>query len=465
MFRGIRKHWEIAREAWRADRISRADKAVQREAAFLPAALEILETPPNPLGRGVLIGLAAFVAIAIVWACVGKVDVVAVAPGKIVPRGQVKVIQAADLGVVRAINVTEGAHVKAGQPLIVLDPTVTGAEVEQARQAELNAEIDMARAKALVSYAQGHGGAFQIPAGTTAADTGSDADLVRAKISEHASATAAARAEAEQRARDHDMVAAEVEKLSQQLPLAERQLASLETLQAKGYAAGMRVDEVRERVVGMRQDLAIRRAEMAKARAATSAARQQVARLNSEFEREALDALTEAKASEALRAEETKKADEKASLTILRAPTDGVVAQLAVHTVGAVVKPADALLVVVPVGSDLMVEARVLNRDAGFVREGQPVQVKLEAFPFTRYGVVHGAIEHISRDAVDDEDRGLVFTTLVRLPKPWLTIADHRSLLAPGLAATAEIRTGERRVIEYLLSPLARRVKEAGRER
>jgi hemolysin D len=137
MFRGVRKHWEIAREAWRADRVSQADKAVQREAAFLPAALEILETPPNPLGRGVLIGLAAFVAIAIVWACVGKVDVVAVAPGKIVPRGQVKVIQAADLGVVRAINVTEGAHVKAGQSLIVLDPTVTGAEVEQARHINL----------------------------------------------------------------------------------------------------------------------------------------------------------------------------------------------------------------------------------------------------------------------------------------------------------------------------------------
>ena len=135
------------------------------------------------------------------------------------------------------------------------------------------------------------------------------------------------------------------------------------------------------------------------------------------------------------------------------------------HTIGAVVKPADPLLIIVPDGEELIVEVMVLNRDVGFVSEGQDAEIKLEAFPFTRYGVIKGTIEHISTDSVENKELGLVFPCLVRLHATHISAGLKKVALAPGFAATAEIKTGNRRIIEFLLSPLSRRLQEAGRER
>lgn len=465
MLATLQRHADAVRESLKLDREQAARRTEREETAFLPAALEILETPPSPVGRAVLWIIVGFLMLALIWSVVGHIDMVAAAQGKIIPRGRVKVIQPADYGVVRAIRVTEGQAVHKGDPLVELDPTVTGAEVEQARQALLSARIDSARAQALVNYALGKSPAFIAPPGADATTVQMQAALVRAKIREHETAAAALRQEKSQHLGDHDMVEAEIEKLRQQLPLAEEQLRGMQALMAKGYAARMKVSELQQQVIGMRQDLAIRQKEISKAGAAQASVDQQLAKLDSEFAREALDALTEAEATRKLREEELKKASEKAALTILTAPDDGVVQQLQVHTLGGVVKPADPLMVVVPKGEELIVEAMVLNRDAGFVHAGQPVEVKLEAYPFTRYGVVEGRLEQVSRDAIDNEKLGPVYPVRVKLAHPWISIGGKRTALEPGLTATAEIKTGDRRIIEYLLSPLVRRVKEAGRER
>lgn len=215
----------------------------------------------------------------------------------------------------------------------------------------------------------------------------------------------------------------------------------------------------------VRQDLVIRRAELGRARAAEAMASQRLANIDATFRREALDAFNEADAAARLRAEELTIAEGRNSRTILTAPAAGIVQQLQLHTVGGVVRPADALLVIVPDGSTLVVDAMVLNRDAGFVREGQEVRVKLEAFPFTRYGVVDGRLTFLSRDAIQDENLGLVFPARVELQQSSINVGGRATPLTAGLAATAEIRTGRRRIIEFLLSPLQRRVEEAGRER
>ena len=158
-------------------------------------------------------------------------------------------------------------------------------------------------------------------------------------------------------------------------------------------------------------------------------------------------------------------ASERNRRMLLTAPSAGVVQQLQVTTIGAVVRPADPLLVIVPEGTRLVVEANVLNRDAGFVREGQEVRVKLEAFPFTRYGVVQGNLTFLSRDAIEDENLGLVFPARVELSQQSITVGSRGRPLTAGMAVTAEIKTGRRRIIEFLLSPIARRAEEAGRER
>ena len=465
MFEGLRRHLDVLNESIRQDREAAKTRQASAQPAFLAAALEVMETPPNPVGRIMLWVIMVFLTIALAWACLGRVDVVSAAGGKVEPRGRVKVIQAADYGVVRAIHVVEGQSVVAGQALVDLDPTATHADAEQARMALLSADIDVARSRALVDAAQGRAARFIAPPGADPASVQTQRSFVEAKVNEHITAVAALRQESAQRRGDYQMVDAELNKIAQQLPLAEEQLTGLEKLGAGGYAPKMRVSEVRERVVGLRQDLAIRRAERDKSAAAVLAVDQQIAKLDAEFAREALDALTEAQANHNLRAEELAKATDKASLTVLTAPEDGVVAQIQVATIGGVVKPADPIMVIVPKGAELLVNARVLNRDAGFVHEGQMVEVKLDAYPFTRYGVVKGVVEQIGHDAVQDEKEGLIFPVRVRLFQPWIYISGRQTMLSPGLSATAEIRTGERRIIEFLLSPLVRRVREAGRER
>ena len=461
----LKRHLAVLKESVAAERERVRTALVLHETDFLPAALEVLETPPNPLGRAILWTLLLFVGIAIVWASVGHIDVVAAAQGKIIPRGHVKVIQAADAGIVRAIHVVDGMSVRAGQPLIVLDPTASEAEAAQARESLAVAGVDRARAQALADAANGGRVHFTAPGGTSASVLAIQESLVAARVAEHRTAVAALEQERAQRASDLAMVSAEVNKLEQQLPLAESQLSSLAALEGPGIVPKLKVAEVKERVVGMRQDLVIRREEVTKDRAALAGVTSQIAKTESEFRATALNALNEADANHRLRSEEVRKAEDKASLTVLTSPIDGTVTQLAVHTLGAVVKPADALLVVVPKGAELMVEAMVLNRDIGFVHEGQRAEVKLEAFPFTRYGIVAGVVERISRDAVENKEQGLVFPCLVKLARADIQIGANRVALAPGFAATAEIKTGRRRIIEYLLSPLSRRLQEAGRER
>jgi hemolysin D len=186
--------------------------------------------------------------------------------------------------------------------------------------------------------------------------------------------------------------------------------------------------------------------------------------LRQTFMRDAAASLTKAQDEIALAEAELVKARRQNRLQVLRAPVDGTVQQVAVATIGAVVKPADPIMVVVPDGGGLVMEANVLNKDIGRLHVGQPVAVKLEAFPFTDHSTVPGRLIQVSRDAVQDEKLGLVYLARVRLERASISVDGARVALAPGLAATADIKTGRRRIIAYLLSPLSRRVQEAGRE-
>ncbi|MEM0930519.1 MAG: HlyD family type I secretion periplasmic adaptor subunit [Pseudomonadota bacterium] len=458
----------VACEAYRSDKAAGPSRQTHADTAFLPAALEILETPPNPLGRVILWVIMSFLLLALGWAIIGRVDMVATASGKVIPEGRVKIIQAAGEGVVRSILVRDGERVEARAPLIILDPTVTGADLAQARESNRAALMDLARAEALASHASGEATPFaapQLDPPMSPAAVRAQRAFVVAKIAEHEAARAEIQENLSRAERDKGMILAEVVKLEQQIPLVSERLRGLTELAGQGYAPRLRVTESEEQVIAMTQDLAIRREETAKHDAAIAALRQSLVKLEAEFAAETLDALTEAEAAVRLRREELVKAEERSRLTVLKAPEAGTVAQLAVHTEGAVVRPADALLVIVPSTAGLAVEAMVLNKDAGFVREGQPVEVKLEAYPFTRYGVVTGRLQTMSRDAIEDETFGLVYPAIVDLDTEELIVRGQIQALEPGLAATAEIKTGDRRIIDFLLSPLAKRVKEAGRER
>lgn len=235
-------------------------------------------------------------------------------------------------------------------------------------------------------------------------------------------------------------------------------------LEAKGYAPGLKLLEMERQ---RHSEAGQRKIAVAQESRALSEARkygQQAAQIREQARQTALADLAKAQSEAMLRLEELTKARQKSRLQRLVAPVDGTVQQLAVHTVGGVVEAVRPLLVVVPYGA-LTVEVKVLNKDAGFVHRGQDVAVKLEAFPFTRYGTVPGRIQSISTDAVDDKKLGPVYIARVALLRSTINRGDRVAPLGPGMTVTADIRTGKRSIISYLMSPIDETRLEAGRER
>lgn len=459
------QHLDIIRAALQQEKRSSAVVFRTRDSDFLPAALEIVERPVSPTARVTAWALLAFLGLTIGWLTFGKIDVVASASGKLIPMDNVKLVQPAEAGIVRAILVKDGQHVRKGQALIELDPTVSSADVTQAQKALETALLDAARDRAILSALDGRGLAISFPANTPPEVSKTQALLARAQLSEieasiatHAADTRAARS-----ARGEALV--QTAKLTETLPLLDEQIAANEALLAKGYVSKLRVIEMRrQRLIAARdRDISIETAN--KANAQIAAAGGGSAQSRAEARAKILGDLARAESEASLKREELVKSNQRSSLQRLVSPIDGTVAQLAVHTIGGVVEATKPLMVIVPKGGSLVVEARLLNRDAGFVREGQPVAVKLEAFPFTRHGTVPGTIESIGSDAVDDEKLGPIYPVRVRLVCGASKAAELCARISPGMAAIADIRTGRRSILSYLVSPIEEAGLEAGRER
>lgn len=263
---------------------------------------------------------------------------------------------------------------------------------------------------------------------------------------------------------DARAAAEQVRTLDRTVPVLDRELAAMHGLEAKGYAPGLKLLEMerqRHSEVGQRS---IALAQQARAMSDARKYGQQSAQAREQARQTALADLAKAQSEAMLREEELTKARQKSHLQRLLAPVDGTVQQIAVHTVGGVVEAVRPLMVVVPYGA-LTIEAKVLNKDAGFVRKGQDVAVKLEAFPFTRYGTVPGRIVSIATDAVDDRKLGPVYVARIALLQSTIDRGDRVVPLAPGMTVTADIRTGQRSIMSYLISPIDKARREAGRER
>ena len=461
----LTRHWTAVRDALDNERARSRGVLHVEEADFLPAALEVIERPVSPTARVTAWALLGLFAAALLWLALGQVDVVVSAPGKLVPADDVKLIQPGAAGIVHAILVRNGQSVRAGQPLVELDPTVSDADTAQASKALETAALDAARLRAILSALDGQGLRFTPPAGTPAEVAATQIALARAQLAEiqaagrtHAADTQAARA-----ARAEAQI--QVAKLSETLPLLDEQIAANETLLEKGYVSKLRLIEMRrQRLVAARdRDAAL--ATVRKAEAQIAVAGGNSSQSTAEGRARVLADLANAESDARLRKEELTKATKRGSLQRLVSPVDGTVTQLAVHTVGGVVEAAKPIMVIVPARGKLVAEVAIANKDVGFVRAGQQVALKVEAFAFTRYGAVPGRLEQISSDAVQEEKRGLIYTARVTLDRATIVRNGATTPLSPGMAVTADIRTGRRSLASYLLSPIDEIRTTAGRER
>ncbi|MGK6317935.1 HlyD family type I secretion periplasmic adaptor subunit [Sphingomonas sp. DT-204] len=460
----ISRHWDVVRSSIAEER-SRARSLLRvEEAAFLPAALEIIDRPVSPTARATTWVLLSGLVLTIAWLVFGRVDVVASATGRLIPAENVKLIQPAEAGIVRAILVRDGQRVHKGQPLVELDPTVSTAETEQARKALESSELDAARARAVLSALDGKGLAFTAPPGATPDMTATQIALARAELAdiEANAGSSVARRDAAAAARNEARIQAA--KLTETLPLLDEQITANEQLLSKGYVSKLKVIEMRRQRLGAARDRDAAIAATRRALAEMAAAQSAIRQATSEARSKVLADLAKADSDARLRREEWTKAMQKSSLQTLVSPVDGTISQLAIHTVGGVVEVAKPIMVVVPKDGTIIAEVKVLNRDIGFVRVGDEAAIKLEAFPFTRYGTLRGQVESIGSDAVEDEELGLVYSARIILTH---RVSQIRSKISPavGMQVTADIRTGRRSILSYLLSPIDALSQEAGRER
>lgn len=462
-------HMKVIRHSWKAetDRRSKLQGVRKRgqETEFLPEALEIVETPPSPIGRLVMWVIFLAFILAIIWSIWGRIDIVATAQGKVVPSGQTKTIESPESGLVRTIYVKNGDKVTAGDILLELDKTISTADTDavknEIQQARTKAEI----ARGVIRYIETGRIHFDAPEGLPDSITKISHRQLGARIRAYQEERKLLNDERNRAQAGRSAISQEISKLNDTIPLQERRLTSLRQLASEGLAPKMNVLELEEQLLSRRRDLMIAKEREAELLAGVSASERRLSLVREQLRRDALGELAEAEAFIVDREEAQKKAVARSAWQTVKSPVDGTVLGLQVFTIGEVVEPGAPLLLIAPADDELVVEAMILNKDIGFVRVGDKVSVKLEAYPFNRYGLVEGSLDIISADAIPDERVGLVFPARVTLSKEHVGEGEFRRELQAGMNATAEVKTGDRRIIDFILSPIAKASKEAARER
>jgi hemolysin D len=445
------------------------------ELAFLPAALEIVETPPSPIGRLLVANIILVFCAALIWSWYGTIDIVASATGKIMPSGRTKVIQPFETGVVRSIRVQDGQAVKAGDVLIELDPTVNAAERDHSHNDLLAERLNIDRAAD-----------FTAPAGADPILVSAQRQLLLNQVTEHRARIAALARQQAQKEAEQATIAATIHKLEAMIPVVQQRVDIRKTLMERELSSKITYFEILQLLVEQQEELHVQSSHLTEAEAAAAAIRETRGQAVAEFRRALSDELAKAEQKAGGLAQDLIKAEQKTRLQVLAAPVDGVVQQLAIHTVGGVVTPAQALLVIVPSDSRLEIEAVVSNRDIGFVRPGQQAEIKIDTFNFTRYGLLRGEVLSVSRDAIlrdqpqdrsgdrrpgtqsdSSEPKGqqLNYSARISLEHTRMKIDDRMVDLSPGMAVTVEVKTGSRTVLSYLLSPLLRYQQDVLHER
>ena len=455
----LARHREVFQAAWAMRHELAGPARLAHEAAFLPAAMSLQETPVHPAPRRAQWLIIGLFSAALLWSVIGQVDIVAVAPGQLVVSDRSKTIQSPEAGVVRAIHVRDGDRVAADQLLLELDPTAADADARGVAGQMQNTADTLQRTERLLAALE-HG---QRP--STQGLASPQAALLESEWTEIQSRQSRLDAEVTRRQAEWHTAREMQAKLETALPLArQREEDFAQFREAGAVPTHAAQDRSRERIE-LERDLATQRARVAEAEAALRESTESRQSDRAVATRQLRERLTQARHERGQWEQQDRKAAQRERLTRIVAPVSGTVQQRSVHTVGSGVAVAQALMVVVPDDASLQVEVAVAHQDVGFVREGQPVELKFEAFAFTRYGTVPGVVRHVSTDAVTNDKGQSHFVATIGLDRQTIDVDGRAVPLTAGMAAAAEIKTGRRRVIDFVWSPVVKAAGEGLRER
>ena len=439
--------------------------------AFDAARLRQDAAPASPLLRRLLYILCALVAAVATWVHAGRLDIVAVADGRLVPRTRLKIVQPADGGVVREILAVEGAQVIGGEVLVRLDPSLAQAELRALTGELAQRTLQLRRIDAEIDDAP----IARHPGDDDEAFARTDAQW-RANRSAWHDAQAQEAAALARVERDLAAATTQFDKLERTVPIHRTTAERYARLAAEGFVSELFALERQREHIEREHDLAAQRHAVAALSAQREQAVRRLAQVTSAYRQQLHAERAGAALQRARLAEELAKQHVRAEAVELRAPQAGVVKDLATHTVGTVVAAGTVLLTLVPAGDALEAEVAVANADAGFVRVGQPARVKIAAYPFQKYGLVDGTVVRVDPDATEpsparrdatgaDVASAGAFLARVALPAQSMAFDGVALPFAAGMQVAAEIRLGERSVLEYLLAPVQRAWHDAARER
>lgn len=455
---------------------------------FLPAALEIVETPASPIGRSLAFTIILLLVLAIGWSIVGHIDIVATASGKIVPTGRTKMVQPVDPGQVTEILVQDGDRVTAGQVVIRLDQTIANAERNHVGHDLMASKLDAARLSALkLAFETGAPAVFVPPGGASTVQIARARAEMEAQAAAQEGKVAAIDQQIAQKVAEAHSIAANIVKLEASLPMITEQADIRKKAVAIEFGNRISHLDAQIKLADQNNELIVQKQRAQEITAARLGFERQREQTVSEFAHKVLSDLSDSEQKAAALAEDFAKATQKVEQSVLRAPVDGTVQQLAIHSIGGVVTAAQVLMVVVPTDSHMEAEVMISNRDIGFVRTGQEAEVKIDTFNFTRYGLLHGKVTTLSQDSIvrekpadksgssklpatfadssEPQGQELVYAARITLDSTQLEVEGRMVDVSPGMAISAEIKTGSRRLIEFMLSPLLRYKRESLRER
>lgn len=463
-----KRYITVWRNVWSVREQLDPPKRSEEERAFLPAHLELIDTPVSVLPKWTVRLIMLFAFLALLWSWLGQIDVVATAQGKTTLGGRSKIIQPLETAVVKSVLVQNGQHVKQGDTLLTLSVVGSDSDVAQAEKALKAAQLAKMRHETLLNAIKLN----QFPRFSDNLKNEweqgilQEAELLvqnqyQAWLTQDAQLASALKGHQA----ELQSALAQEKKLRLVGQIESQKTADYLQLYQQNFISEHAYREQQSKSITNKNDLDSTLNQVKQIQAAINQAEHQRQLHTESIKRDTRDALRQANEQIEQYREQTEKAKQRQQLMTLNSPVNGTVQELTAYTIGGVVTAAQKIMVIVPDDEPMEIEALVLNKDIGFVHAGQNTVIKIESFPYTRYGYLTGKVKHISHDAMTHEQLGLVYTASISLDKNNLNIDGKTVYLSAGMNVSAEIKTGKRRVLDYLLSPLQTKIDESFRER